>query len=111
MLSEKFCIVLTTVNSQQNSEVIINTLLEKRLSACIQTVPINSHYVWKDKVCRDDEILLVIKTQKACYKNIEKEISALHTYDVPQIIQIPVTEGSNAYLHWLELQTQTKELP
>ena len=106
MESEKFCIVLTTVNNHQNADQIIESLLRHQLAACIQTIPINSHYVWEGAVCRDDEILMVIKTRCACYEALEREVLAVHEYEVPQIVQVPIIEGFNPYLSWLQANTQ-----
>ncbi|MCY4178507.1 MAG: divalent-cation tolerance protein CutA [Endozoicomonadaceae bacterium] len=107
MVSEKFCIVLTTTSNQKSSERLINELLKKKLAACIQVMPINSHYVWEGEVCNQNEVLLIIKTKKACYSALEKTVCALHEYDVPQIVQVPVIEGFAPYLSWLEDCTES----
>jgi len=99
--TDNFSMVLTTVNSQQVKQNIINHLLEKRLAACIQVMPIESHYVWQEKICQDSEQLLIIKTESCRYPEIESAISELHDYDVPQIVQVPINNGFNPYLSWI----------
>ncbi|MFM2586876.1 divalent-cation tolerance protein CutA [Vibrio sp. TBV020] len=105
-MSGQFCIVLTTTNTDANRKVIIEQILQRGLAACIQTMPIESHYVWKDEVCTDQEILLIMKTKKACYAELEQVIVEHHSYDVPQVVQVPFTEGFNPYLAWIEQNTR-----
>lgn len=105
-MSGQYCITLTTTDSAESAQLIINSVLNKGLAACIQTMPIHSHYVWKGEVCSDNEILMIMKTKKACYAELEQTIVKLHNYDVPQIVQIPFVEGYNPYLAWLEENTR-----
>ncbi|WP_038176623.1 MULTISPECIES: divalent-cation tolerance protein CutA [Vibrio] len=105
-MSGQYCITLTTTNSQPNCDEIIAKVLHLGLAACIQTMPIQSHYVWQGKVCSDSEILMIIKTKKSCYPQLEQTIVDLHSYDVPQVVQIPFTKGFNPYLTWLEENTR-----
>ncbi|NOI82090.1 divalent-cation tolerance protein CutA [Vibrio tubiashii] len=105
-MSGQFCIVLTTTNSQENSQGIISAVLGKQLAACIQTMPIESHYVWNGSLCSDKETLLIMKTKKACYAELEQVIVSAHDYEVPQIVQVPFVEGFNPYLAWIEENTR-----
>ncbi|MBF9003079.1 MULTISPECIES: divalent-cation tolerance protein CutA [Vibrio] len=106
MNPQDFCIVLTTTQRAENAQELIQSLLDKKLAACIQTMPIESHYVWQGEICHDNEILMVIKTQRECYVDVEQAITAQHDYDVPQIIQVPFTEGFHPYLAWIKQNTQ-----
>ncbi len=108
MTDSKFCIVLTTVNDEAIKRKIIKDLLSKRLAACIQIMPIESHYLWEGNVCEDNEELLVIKTKTVLYKSVEDVIRMLHSYDTPQIVQLPITSGFPQYLNWLENNTIEK---
>ena len=110
MSNQSFCMVLTTTNRLENAQLMIQALLSKYLAACIQTLPIQSHYRWNGGICCDDEILLIIKTREACYAELEQEIVRLHPYQVPQIVQIPITEGFDPYLFWISLHTQASGL-
>ncbi|WP_338405556.1 divalent-cation tolerance protein CutA [Vibrio hannami] len=98
--------VLTTVNSDSIKKTIIESVLEQKLAACIQSIPIHSHYIWDGSVQEDHEQILILKTQKALYSKIESLICDLHNYDVPQIVQVPFTDGFNPYLSWIEQSTQ-----
>lgn len=104
-MDDKFCIVLTTTNSQDVTQQLIRYLLSNQLAACVQTLPINSHYIWEGEVCNDEEILLVIKTQSKLFEQITEAIEQFHNYEVPQIVQVPITDGFNPYLQWIEANT------
>lgn len=103
---QDFCMILTTTNRLENAQQIIHILLSKHLAACVQTLPIQSHYHWNNEICCDEEILLIIKTRRACYDALEQAITQVHSYQVPQIVQIPLTEGFNPYLAWINQHTQ-----
>lgn len=68
------CMVLSTTNNEKNRDEIIKGLLEAQLAACIQTMPIESHYVWKGEVCTDHEWLLIIKTRRELYELVEEKL-------------------------------------
>lgn len=101
-----YCVVLTTTNDKHNAEHIIHHLLEHKLAACVQVLPIESHYLWQGNYYQDKELLLVIKTQVACYAALESAVQLLHPYQVPQIVQLPLTQGFEPYLAWLKHNTQ-----
>ncbi|AEX24406.1 MULTISPECIES: divalent-cation tolerance protein CutA [Vibrio] len=103
-----YCIVLSTTANEQNRDQIIKGLLEAKLAACIQTMPIESHYVWKGEICNDTEWLLVIKTRRELYELVEEKIENLHEYEVAQIVQVPIVDGFNPYLEWLRESTLSR---
>ncbi len=105
-MTEKYCVVLTTCSDPTIKQNLIDQLLKQELAACIQVMPIESHYVWEEKVCQDNEWLLVIKTMAKLYPVVEKTIVEHHDYDVPQVIQLPITDGFNPYLAWISATTQ-----
>lgn len=105
-MSGQFCITLTTTNNEENCKAIIKEVLGRELAACIQTMPIESHYVWKGELCTDNETLLIMKTKKACYAELEQVIVDTHSYETPQVVQIPFVEGFNPYLSWIEQNTR-----
>jgi len=104
-MSHEFCIVLTTTNSKENKQQLIDHLLLKQLVACVQTMPIESHYIWQGEVCVDEEILIIMKTHKLHYVEVEKAIEQIHDYEVPQIVQVPIVDGFNPYLEWIKSVT------
>ena len=99
---KKYSIILTTCNNNKVKKEIINHLLNKNLTACIQVKKIESYYIWNNKIQQDDEYQLIIKTVAINYFKIEKIIKDFHDYKTPQIIQIPITEGSKDYLKWID---------
>lgn len=103
----KYIQVVTTVASKAEGERIALALLEKRLVGCVQIVgPIESLYWWRGKIEQSQEWLCVAKTERKLFAQIEETIKALHSYEVPEILVVPIVEGSRDYLRWLEEQLQ-----
>jgi len=97
-----YLVVLITAGKLEEAEKIAQELVAQRLAACVNIVPqIISIYRWKGEVCRDTEVLLVAKTERAHYAELERAVKQGHSYDVPEIIAVPVEEGSRSYLDWL----------
>ena len=96
-------IVLTTTGSRQEAEKIAHALVERRLAACANIVgPIHSVYRWQGKVETADEHLLIIKTTAPLFDSIRQAIRELHSYELPECIQLPIEGGSDQYLEWIE---------
>ena len=102
MLKNDYCVVLTTFADQSVGEKIIRSLIEKRLAACVQVQGITSHYSWQGSVHCTSEKLVVIKTRKSLYADVEREIIAHHNYTTPEIVQLPINQGLTAYLEWID---------
>lgn len=100
-MSEECCIIITTFADDDNGRQIIDALLEQRLAACVQVMPMQSCYRWQGRVCRDAEKLVLIKTIRALHAKVEEVILANHAYEVPEIIQVPITDGFSGYLDWM----------
>jgi periplasmic divalent cation tolerance protein len=83
---------------------IARSVVSKRLAACVNVVlsPADSYYTWKGKLEKAREYLLVIKTTAKRLRELEKEVQRLHSYDVPEFIALPIAEGSNKYISWLQ---------
>ncbi|HZC65096.1 MAG TPA: divalent-cation tolerance protein CutA [Candidatus Dormibacteraeota bacterium] len=96
-------IVLVTVRTLSEGRRMARTVVKKRLAACVNILlsPVNSIYRWKEKVEVAHEYCLIIKTTGQCYPELEKEIVKLHSYDVPEIVALPISAGLPAYLTWL----------
>jgi len=101
MSTNDFSIILTTCADSDKAQPIINALLNEKLASCVQVMPINSHYIWEGAVQHEDEVLLIIKTRFDSFKRIEETILRLHDYEVPEIVQIPISDGHDHYLSWL----------
>src|SRR3712207_2281492 len=88
-------VVLMTAGSREEAARLAEMLVGAHLAACVQILPeIESVYRWEGKVRREPEILLLAKTTRACFAELEREVRALHTYDTPEIVALPVTQGS-----------------
>ncbi len=100
-------VVLVTCGSEEEALKIANALVEDRLAACVNLVaPIRSVYRWEGKIWDEKEWLLIIKTQKHRFEELEKKVKSLHSYSVPEIISLSITEGSSAYLSWIRENTK-----
>lgn len=107
MASEQFVIVLTTLPIEGDAEQFASQLVEEKLAACVSILPsMRSVYRWKDAIDRADERQLVIKTTAARLPALETRIGALHPYDLPEFVVIPITTGSASYLSWLSESTK-----
>jgi periplasmic divalent cation tolerance protein len=106
MTAEEFVIVLVTAGSAEEASGIGAALVEARLVACANVVgPIRSIYRWQGVVERAEEHLLLLKGRAADLAVIEAGVKALHSYDVPEVLALPIHGGSAAYLAWLAAST------
>ena len=97
-----FLLVLCTCPTREAANAIATALLEERLAACVNQVRgVKSLYRWQGRVESDDELMLLIKTTRARFPALEEMIRNLHPYEVPEIIGIPLTIGSEAYFDWI----------
>ena len=95
-------LVLSTAGSREEAERLATTLVERKLAACVNVVgPIASVYRWAGKVERAEEFLLLIKSAADQFDALSQAIAELHSYDVPECIEVAVTAGSEPYLRWL----------
>ncbi len=102
-----YIVIFVTTSSISEAKKIGRALVENKLVACSNIVsPIQSIYRWQGKVCEDKEALIILKTKKKLFKQVEKRVKELHSYEVPEIIAIPVTEGSDNYLSWVKNETR-----
>ena len=96
-------VVLMTAGSQEEAERIAQALVAEGLAACVNVVPgVTSIYRWEGKVQRDQEWLLVAKSRRDALDRLVERVRALHSYDVPEIIALPLAGGSEPYLRWLD---------
>jgi periplasmic divalent cation tolerance protein len=97
-------IVFVTCAGLKEARRIARTLVSKRLAACVNIIlsPVESFYTWKGKLEKAREYLLVMKTTAKRLPELENEVKRLHSYDEPEFIALPITEGSSDYLAWLQ---------
>lgn len=100
-------VVFVTCGSEEEALKIANALVEEHLAACANLVsPIRSIYRWEGKIWDEKEWLLIIKTQKQRFDELEKKVKSLHSYSVPEIVSLPIVEGSSSYLDWISENTK-----
>ena len=104
-------VVLVTCGSRKEARKIARALVDRRLAACVNQVgaPAQSVYRWKGKVETAKEFLLVIKTTKERFAGLRDAIRGLHSYEVPEIIALPIVEGSRAYLDWIRESVKRRD--
>lgn len=99
----EFVVVYVTVGSSDEGDRLASALVEERLAACVNRIrPVRSVYRWQGKVEQSEEELLIIKTKRELFDRLKKRVESLHSYSVPEIIALPILEGNEGYLKWLE---------
>ena len=103
----EFIVVLMTASSAEEAEKISFALIEKKLAACCNIVKgVTSIYEWKGNVEKGEECLVIIKTRKELFDKLSLEIRSLHSYEVPEIIALPLVDGFEPYLNWIKSNTR-----
>jgi periplasmic divalent cation tolerance protein len=96
-------VVLTTCNSQEQGAQLARHLIEHRLAACVNILTgARSFYRWKGEIEQASEVVLIIKSRRDIFDKLREAISELHSYEIPEVIALPVVDGSDAYLAWLD---------
>ena len=98
-------LIQTTCASKTEAKNIAKILIDSKLAACVQLSECESLYTWNGEFCSDDEILVSIKTKKENFEKIKNKIKEYHSYDVPEIIEIEITNTSKKYLKFIEEST------
>ncbi len=99
-------LVYITAGSADEAERIAAALVEERLAACVNVVsPITSIYRWQGAIHRDAEVLLLAKTRRALFQRVVARVKTLHSYQVPDIVALPIVDGSEDYLRWIDETT------
>ncbi|XP_010413820.1 PREDICTED: protein CutA, chloroplastic-like [Camelina sativa] len=100
-------VVYVTVPNREAGKKLANSIVQEKLAACVNIVPgIESVYEWEGKVRSDSEELLIIKTRQSLLESLTEHVNANHEYDVPEVIALPITGGSDKYLEWLKNSTR-----
>jgi periplasmic divalent cation tolerance protein len=107
-ISSRYRLVLSTCGDMQTAQNIARVLVESKLAACVNILPgLTSVYAWKGQIESDNEILLLIKTRTVCLAEVQKTIQKLHSYELPEIIDVPITGGLTEYLNWITQSVKT----
>jgi periplasmic divalent cation tolerance protein len=103
----EFIVVLVTAGSEEEAEKIAKNLVGEELAACVNIIsPIRSVYRWENEVADDKEWLLLIKTRGSLLPQVEKRVKEWHSYEVPEVVALPILGGSPAYLRWVKESTE-----
>jgi periplasmic divalent cation tolerance protein len=95
-------VVFVACGSAEEGRRIARALVEERLAACVNiSSPMGSIYRWEERLCDDQEVLLVIKTSRLLFDRVRRAVEKLHSYQVPEVLCLPVIDGAPNYLNWL----------
>jgi periplasmic divalent cation tolerance protein len=101
-LQNTYVIVMVTTSSKKEAEKIAQHLLNERLIACANIIgPVCSLFHWSGKMEKTEEYLIIMKSRKDLFEKLAETVKALHSYEVPEILILPIVDGSKAYLDWL----------
>jgi len=99
-------VIYSTIDNIKQAKKIAKTLVEEKLAACVNIIPnIHSIYRWKGKIENGNEVVLIAKTSENMVKNAIKKIKSIHTYELPDIIVLPVIDGLKEYLDYINNET------
>ena len=106
-MKREYIVILVTAGSEREAGKIAKRLLKKKCAACINIIPkVNSHFLWKGKLERAAEALLVIKTKRSYLKKVIKLVKKIHSYEIPEVIALPIIGGNKNYLKWIEKEVR-----
>ena len=101
--NSKKVVIFITAGSVEEAEKIGNSLVGEKLAACCSIInSVNSIFRWEGKICKENEVLLIVKSSLDLFDDIVKKVKSLHSYDVPEIIALPIISGSEDYLKWID---------
>ena len=101
-MENPYIIVLVTTASRQEAETIAQHLLKEKLIACANILgPVTSHFHWFGKIERSEEFLMILKSRMDLFRKLSEAVREMHSYEVPEIIALPVAAGSMPYLDWM----------
>jgi len=99
---DEHLVVFVTASSSAQARRIARRLLQSKLAACVNMVPIESMFLWKGEIQEEEEVLMVIKTRAEAFDDLMNAVKGMHTYDTPEVIGMPVVLGSREYLKWID---------
>ncbi|MEW6616650.1 MAG: divalent-cation tolerance protein CutA [Thermodesulfobacteriota bacterium] len=103
MVGTTYITILITASSAEEAVKIGKVLVEEELAACANIIPeIRSIFSWKGEICDENEVLMILKSKESLFQQIKERVKMLHTYEVPEIISLPIHSGSEDYLRWID---------
>ena len=98
-----YLIVLMTASNREEAVKIVRTLLEEKLIACANIIEsVSSFFWWQGKIEEEKEVLAIMKSSEDLFKRLSERVTELHSYDVPEVLALPIVDGSQSYLDWLK---------
>jgi periplasmic divalent cation tolerance protein len=104
-LMKAYVTIITTAGSAEEAQKIAQALVAGKKAACVQIFPVTNCYFWNEKIINDPEFMMFIKTQEFLYEDVEAIIRSLHSYEIPEIICLPILNGAVSYLDWISRVT------
>ena len=102
-----YIVVILTTSNKEEAVKIVRSLLKERLIACANIVgPVSSLFWWQEKINEEKEFLVFMKSHKSLFERLSERVIRIHSYDVPEIIALPIIESSPPYLDWLKTSLQ-----
>jgi periplasmic divalent cation tolerance protein len=102
-MESQHVIVYVTAGSREEADKLSRGLVEEKLAFCVTALPsVRSTYYWEGRLCEDEEVLLIIKTRASRFDALETWVRQNHSYDVPEVIALPIVKGSHAYLKCID---------
>jgi periplasmic divalent cation tolerance protein len=106
-MADDFIVVLVTVPNDAIASSIAHAMVSEKLAACVNVIPgVRSVYAWEGEICNEAELQCVLKTRRALFPAVRERVLDLHPYQIPEIIALPLVEGSDDYLAWLRDNTR-----
>ena len=103
----EFIVIFCTIKEKKEAEKIAKEIVQKKLAACVNIIEgLTSIYEWEGSVCTESECQMIIKSKHVLYNELKESILSLHSYEVPEIISLPVSEGLESYLNWIQQNTK-----
>lgn len=102
---QQYATIMSTAATKEEGQRLARGLVEAKLAACVQLLPIESFYVWDDAVRNDAEVLLLMKTRRSCFDAIRAYLKDHHSYDTPELVCLDIVEGEQRYLDWIDANT------
>ncbi len=101
--SSEYSACITTVSKDEIARKLAHSIVEARLAACVNIIPnVRSVYEWQSKIHEDEELILMIKTRREYVPQLIEFVKKNHPYDVPELIELPITNGNEDYLKWID---------
>lgn len=103
MSTGDYIVIISTMSSETEGQKIAEELVNRGLAACVNVIPgVTSYYKWQGKTEVSDELVMLIKTRASNYEQVQQTIKELHSYEVPEILALPITNGDESYLKWID---------